>query len=408
MTILRLVVACFLIPLSLPLVSHPGSPGARLQAGESAAADGYREDINGDGRVLVSDVISLLLLGRDDPADPRADYNGDGRYSVNDAIALLINIMAGDLTPADPGRDFRQEMRDLVMEISTWARAVKPGFIVIPQNGHELLTENGEESGTPALAYIRAIDGVGREDLFYGYDEDDEATPGPDRDYMTAFMDLAVNNGLRVLVTDYCLTRSLVDDSYAQSAARGYISFSADHRELDDIPQYPPAPYNLSDSDVSSLEEAKNFLYLLNPGAYITRQSFIESISGTDFDVVITDLFYEGTDELTPGEVASLKVKANGGSRLVIAYMSIGEAEDYRYYWQEGWEAAPPSWLAEENPDWPGNFKVRYWDEDWKEIIFGNPGSYLQKIIDTGFDGVYLDIIDAFEFFEEREEQTAE
>ena len=34
------------------------------------------------------------------------------------------------------------------------------------------------------------------------------------------------------------------------------------------------------------------------------------------------------------------------------------------------------------------------------KIIFGNDESYLHKIIDSGFDGVYLDIIDAFEFFE--------
>jgi len=63
------------------------------------AADRYREDINGDGSVGITDVISLLLLGRDSPLDPRADYNGDGKYAVTDAVALLINIMAGKLTP---------------------------------------------------------------------------------------------------------------------------------------------------------------------------------------------------------------------------------------------------------------------------------------------------------------------
>ena len=60
----------------------------------------------------------------------------------------------------------------------------------------------------------------------------------------------------------------------------------------------------------------------------------------------------------------------------------------------------PPGWLSEENGDWHGNYKVHYWDPEWQEIIFGNAGSYLKKILDAGFDGVYLDIIDAFEFFE--------
>ncbi|NOX86519.1 MAG: hypothetical protein GXO86_11260, partial [Chlorobi bacterium] len=83
-----------------------------------------------------------------------------------------------------------------------------------------------------------------------------------------------------------------------------------------------------------------------------------------------------------------------------VCYMSIGEAEDYRYYWQPDWKPGNPSWLDKENPDWEGNYKVKYWDKGWQGIIFGNDGSYLKKILDAGFDGVYLDIIDAFEYFE--------
>ena len=114
---------------------------------------------------------------------------------------------------------------------------------------------------------------------------------------------------------------------------------------------------------------------------------------------IIIDLFYDDV-ALTASEVVSLKVKANGGSRLVIAYMSIGEAEDYRYYWHTEWETNPPLWLAEENLEWPGNYKVRYWDKDWHNVIYGKDDSYLDKVVDTQFDGVYLDIIDAFEYFE--------
>jgi len=56
--------------------------------------------------------------------------------------------------------------------------------------------------------------------------------------------------------------------------------------------------------------------------------------------------------------------------------------------------------LEEENPNWEGNYKVRYWEPEWQDIIYGNDSSYLKKILDAGFDGVYLDIIDAFEYFE--------
>lgn len=297
-------------------------------------------------------------------------------------------------------RDYRQDMRDFVQNISNYAKGIKSDFIVIPQNGHELLTDNGEETGTVVVAYLDALDGVGREDLFYGYNGDDVPTPVSETNYMIVFMGIAENNGVEVLVTDYCSTQVYVDNSYQQNESRGYISFAADHRELDNIPVYPATPYNVNASNITSLSQAKNFLYLLNSGSYSSKASFLAAIQSTDYDIVIIDLFYEGTEEFTFDEVASLKVKTNSGSRLVIAYMSIGEAEDYRYYWQSEWQTNPPSWLAEENPDWSGNYKVQYWKQGWQSIIYGNNASYAKMIIDAGFDGVYLDIIDAYEYFE--------
>ena len=81
--------------------------------------------------------------------------------------------------------------------------------------------------------------------------------------------------------------------------------------------------------------------------------------------------------------------------------MSIGQAEDYRYYWQADWRLETPTWLDKEDNNWKGNYYVKYWDRDWQNIIFGNDDAYLKKVIDAGFDGVYLDLVDAFEYFEE-------
>jgi len=298
-------------------------------------------------------------------------------------------------------RNYRQDMRDFVQGISAYAKGIKPNFIIIPQNGHELLTENGEETGRLAVRYLDAIDGVGREDLFYGYDEDDVATPSLEREHMVFFMDIAEKSGVEVLVTDYCSIHFFVDRSYHHNAARAYISFAADQRELDNIPDYPENPYKVHASNVTSLREAKNFLYLINPGSFPSRDAFLNAVRETDYDIIVIDLFYQDT-ALAVSEVASLKIKANGGSRLIIAYMSIGEAEDYRHYWQTEWEIEPSSWLAEENPEWPGNYKVQYWNKDWQNIIYGKDNSYLTKILDAGFDGVYLDIIGAFEYFEDQ------
>lgn len=294
--------------------------------------------------------------------------------------------------------DYRQEMRDFVQNINDYANEFNSNFIVIPQNGIELITENGESDGNISSAYINAIDGVGQESLLYGYEEDNVATPDLEHEYMTAFLDVVEKNGVEVLVTDYCWTHSFVDSSYNQNNIKDYISFAADHRGLDNIPTYPNKPYNENDLTISSLSEARNFLYLIDPYTFDNKNDFIDSIGETNYDVIIIDLFYDET--LTSSDIETLKNKANGGTRLLIAYISIGEAEDYRYYWQSEWETNPPQWLEDENPNWPGCHKVQYWDPEWQRIIYGNKDSYLKKILDAGFDGVYLDIIDAFEYFE--------
>ena len=132
---------------------------------------------------------------------------------------------------------------------------------------------------------------------------------------------------------------------------------------------------------------------------YQLQQIEPAAIAATPFDLVVVDYSRDGTADFVfnRADVSAMQATPNGGRRLVLAYLSIGEAEDYRYYWQKGWNVAPPPWLGEENPDWPGNYAVRYWDEDWQSLIFGSPGAYLDQIIAAGFDGIYLDRIDAFD-----------
>lgn len=321
------------------------------------------------------------------------------------AVALSLLIIAGckndEEDEPDPENTIpKQEMRNFVQGISQYAKNKINGFFIIPQNGQELVTINGDENGTPDVTYLNAIDGAGREDLFYGYDYDNEPTPEIEINYMMAFLDICKQYNVQVLVTDYCSTPSKMDDSYNQNNVRGFISMAAPERDLDVIPGYPPHPFNENDLNISSLSDAKNFLYLIDPENFANRQDFVNALSLTNYDIIIMDIFFSDEEEFTAAEIESLKIKQNGGQRLVIAYMSIGEAEDYRYYWDNNWYGNPPEWLESENPDWPGNFIVRYWMPSWQQIIYGNNDAYLDKILSKGFDGAYLDIIDAFEYFE--------
>lgn len=130
----------------------------------------------------------------------------------------------------------------------------------------------------------------------------------------------------------------------------------------------------------------------------------LNELAASPFDLLVIDYSRDGSDSerFTRRDIEILKNSKKGG-RLVLAYLSIGEAESYRYYWKESWKADRPAWLDRENPDWDENFKVRYWDPEWQDIIL----KYLDKVLAAGFDGVYLDIIDAYEYFDEQGRERA-
>jgi cysteinyl-tRNA synthetase, unknown class len=109
--------------------------------------------------------------------------------------------------------------------------------------------------------------------------------------------------------------------------------------------------------------------------------------------LLVLDYSHDGSEarRYQPAEIDALH--KNGQQAL--SYLSIGESSNWRYYFQKDWGANPPGWQGKENPDWPGSSKVKYWDPDWQKITL----EYLDKIIDSGFDGAYLDIVDAFDYW---------
>jgi cysteinyl-tRNA synthetase, unknown class len=319
-------------------------------------------------------------------------------------LPLILTLLSCKWSSSDDqsvaGESYRNDMRSFVVQIANYARQTDPGFQIVPQNGIELITDDGNSDGDLMWEYFSVLNGVGQEDLFYGYENDNEATPAGESQYLLEFLARVRDNGRRVLSTDYCWSIGYVDQSFTLNDGYGFISFAADHRGLNDIPDYPNEPYHWNLDSVANLSQAKNFLYLINPGDFGDGDGLVAAVSQTDYDCVIVDAFVDGV-ALTPEQVQALKLKHGGGQRLVIAYMSIGEAEDYRYYWNDDWYANPPAWMDLENPDWPGNYKVRYWDPEWQAIICGSQGAYLDRLLAAGFDGAYLDIVDAFEYFEE-------
>ena len=145
---------------------------------------------------------------------------------------------------------------------------------------------------------------------------------------------------------------------------------------------------------------------------------------GDDIDLLVVDYSADGTGPkaFTRAQVEQFRQRPGGRPRIVLAYMSIGEAEAYRYYWSPLWTVAAPAWLGPENKSWKRNYIVRFWDREWQRVIFNPRPSalrrlaepnldwlqpYLDRIIEAGFDGVFLDRVDAYESWQE-ERRTAE
>lgn len=146
------------------------------------------------------------------------------------------------------------------------------------------------------------------------------------------------------------------------------------------------------------LEAGPSFAYILQAEKYAkSKEAFVKKIDGSGREIVVMDYTFDGSKEglWRPQEISAMKKSDN--RRKIIAYFSIGEAEDYRPYWKKEWRKGKrPDFLLAENPEWKGNYRVRYWRQDWQNILF----AYLETIIRQGFDGVYLDIVDGYEFFE--------
>jgi len=155
------------------------------------------------------------------------------------------------------------------------------------------------------------------------------------------------------------------------------------------------APAEVPASRMQRLGAATNWGYWLSAFE-------VEGVEAAPHDLMVVDNGVSANRrfirERTSDEVARMKIRPDGKQRVLLSYLSIGEAERYRAYWRLDWYdiAKRPAWLGGGNPIWVGNYSVQFWRPDWEQLIFGTPESLLDIIIGQGFDGVYLDRADAF------------
>lgn len=136
----------------------------------------------------------------------------------------------------------------------------------------------------------------------------------------------------------------------------------------------------------------------------------VSAAAASPYDLLVIDATTGVGDgrAMSVRDVARLKSRPDGRRRLVVSYLSIGEAEDYRpdYFSAEYLEEDAPDWLMHENPQWKGNRIISFCDEGWQRTILGDDQgrnvynsiepSPLYRLIELGLDGVYLDRVDVY------------
>ncbi len=154
--------------------------------------------------------------------------------------------------------------------------------------------------------------------------------------------------------------------------------------------------------DAASRSARRNRLMSVRSWGYQLRLIDPAEVAASPFDMVVLDHAISANRrfvrEYTRDEVRLMKSRPGGTQRLALAYLSIGEAERYRFYWQQDWYDAgrAPSWLSTANDRWDGNWRARFWEPGWQAHIFSGVDTYLARIKAQGFDGIYLDRADVY------------
>jgi cysteinyl-tRNA synthetase len=114
----------------------------------------------------------------------------------------------------------------------------------------------------------------------------------------------------------------------------------------------------------------------------------LDALVAAPQDAAVIDLARDGGEGyFTPDEVASLK----DSGKTVYAYFTMGSIEIYR---PEHPNVADTDLILNQWGDWPDEYFVKYWDPRWWDLVMR---PRLDQAAAAGFDGVYLDVPNAYE-----------
>jgi cysteinyl-tRNA synthetase len=176
-----------------------------------------------------------------------------------------------------------------------------------------------------------------------------------------------------------------------------------------------------AEAEAMSLDQVRFWAYQLQD---LSEPGAVDVLVESHYDLLVlepTRTDWSSDDRLFDTKDMVARLKASSASddlrrKMILAYIDIGEAEDWRWYWtwSTDWDCRGeppsdwPSYILVCDPDgWGGNYPAAYWDPAWKDIVIygeftsSHPDrdyhSAIDEAIGDGFDGVYLDWVEGYE-----------
>lgn len=302
-------------------------------------------------------------------------------------ILILILVLVNTIVLAKQKIDYKGEMRNLIYEIRERAGSEK---IIIANGGIAIYYDDNKVNEK----FLSTVNGILVESVAYGFGGYNKKTPKEQQDVFFNLLLPLKEKDKEIILLEYVDSekgKKEVKNILKENKFKGETPLSISLNSI-----YSPT-IESERKNIKGIEDSNNILILLNYEKFSSSEELVRILSYSDFDFLIIDPFV-GKEILTKEQVNKIKTRPDGTQRKVIAYISLGEAETYRDYWDSKWSVGNPKWLIEENKNWKNNYIVKFWNPQWKEII----KNMQLKVNNSNFDGYFLDTIDSYQRFENK------
>ncbi|WP_413203459.1 alpha-1,4-polygalactosaminidase [Rhodospirillum sp. A1_3_36] len=299
--------------------------------------------------------------------------------------------------------NYRATMRDMIAKMSDFARQRNPAFRVVVRGGAFLATQSKRERDLALLKippgeplsqevllplgslhrrFARSIDGFAMDQHFC----DPRTSSTTDEEIASLLKD-----GFKFLSLERCKDEGEARKAVVEGLSKQiFVATAVDgDKAFDTVPKAAPMGENAE--NIMELGDAHNVLALLSTRKFQSPGEMVDALRQTNYDILIVDPLFNGNEPLTKQQVHSLKFKALGSTRLVLARQTIGLADDTRFYWKPEWGVGNPPWLVGFVPGVSGVYWVDYTHPQWLDII----GKTFAAIVEMGYDGVMFDGVTA-------------